>query len=419
MATMKKPARPQPENNGLNSIPARPRGIATRAARLDPIATTSDRSRPLIEPIVQSTVFAFDDLDAVDVFYTQSSTESHLYYRYGHPNAATLERLLADLDGGVAAVVASSGMAAITALVLSLCDAGDHLVLQLGAYGGTHVLARDDLARLGIEMTLSAGDADAVASSIRSNTRLVLLEALTNPLLRVPDIDAVARVCREHRCPLAVDSSFISPALLRPIEHGADVVIHSLPKYLGGHSAAMGGAIVGRADVADGVRLALSTQGATIGPFDAWMATQGIRTLPLRMRAHSENALAVATWLSSREGVCAVHYPGLPSHPDYELASRLLPNGHGGMIAFDLDGGAAAARTFLGSIGKHGIPFTPSLADLRTTASYPAGTSHRSLDAAERRDCGIGDGLIRLSVGIEDVDDIIAGLDAAIASITT
>lgn len=392
--------------------------VATRAVRAEGAETAGEgggRPRPLVEPIVQSTVFAFDDLEAVERHYRGELGESFLYYRSGHPNAAALQRLLADLEGGEAAALAASGMAAIAALALSRCRAGDHVVVHEGAYGGTYALAREDFARLGIEVSFAAGEAEAVAAALRPTTRLVLLEAMTNPLLRVPDIAGVAAALRGRDLLLAVDASFASPALLRPLEHGARAVVHSLAKYVGGHSAAMGGAVVGGRELIESVRRTLNSQGGTIGPFDAWMAMQGARTLPRRMRAHSANALAVARWLEARSDVRAVHYPGLASHPDHARARALYPDGFGGMVSFDLAGGEPAARSFLARIGRCGIPFSPSLADVRSTVSYPAGTSHRQLPADERRAAGIGDGLIRLSVGIEDAADVVASLEGALA----
>lgn len=407
MAPMSTDQKPTPANR-------RSPAIATLAARLAPATARDSLSHPLIEPIVQSTVFTFDNLEALEEFYTQTAISSHIYYRYGHPNAATLERAVAELDGADDAVTTASGMAAIWAVVAATCATGDQVVIQAGAYGGTYALARHDFERFGVEATFAGGDAEAIAAAMTPRTQLVLVEAITNPLLRVPDVAAIAGVVHERGARLVVDSSFASPALIRPLDLGADVVVHSLPKYIGGHSAAMGGAISGRTDVIAACRQSVMTQGNTIGPFDAWMALQGLRTLPLRMRAHSENALTVARWLEERDGVAGVNYPGLASHPDHAIATRLLRNGFGGMVSFDLDGGVDAARSFLARAGDAGIPFSPSLADLRTTVSYPAATSHRSLEATERYAAGIGDGLIRLSVGIEAAEDIIASLDASI-----
>jgi cystathionine gamma-synthase len=250
---------------------------------------------------------------------------------------------------------------------------------------------------------------------MRPTTKVVHVESLSNPLLRCPDLAALAELAHRRAAVFSVDNTFASPALLRPVEHGADVVTHSLAKYLGGHSVAVGGIAVGRADLMSKARDSLVHWGGTLGAMDAWMTLHGMKTLGLRMRAHAENGLAVGRALESWPDVARVYYPGLPSHPDHAVAARLFGDGFGGMLSFDV-GSAAAARAFLGQIGRAGIPFSPSLADVRTTVSYPAGTSHRMLSADDRRAIGVTDGLIRLSVGIEERSDILADLERALAA---
>lgn len=390
--------------------------LTTRAARVGEPETRVGNAAPLADGIYQTTVWSFDDLAAVDDWYEGRSSDTYLYYRNGNPNTAALERAVAALEGAEAGVAAATGMGAISGVLLAVLQAGDHVVADRNVYGGTTVLLRVELARLGIETTfVESTDLAQVESAFRPSTKLVHVESLSNPLLRCPDLNGLATLAHARGALLSVDNTFASPALLRPIEHGADVVTHSLAKYLGGHSTTFGGVAVGSKALIATTRDRLTRIGATIGAFDAWLTVQGIKTLGLRMRAHSESGLGVARGLEARSDVARVYYPGLPAHPDYANATRLFVGGFGGMLAFDV-GSAAAARAFLGAIGKAGIPFSPSLADVRSTVSYPAGTSHRALSPDERQAIGVTDGLIRLSVGIEDAADVLADLDRALAA---
>jgi cystathionine gamma-synthase len=392
------------------------RAFETWTARIGEGSAPVGSARPLAEPIYQTTVWGFDDLAAVDDWYEGRSPDTFLYYRNGNPNTVGLERAVADLEGAEAGVAAASGMAAIAGALLAVLEAGDHVVADRNVYGGTVVLLRTELARLGIESTLvESTDLGAVEAAMRPNTKVLHVESLSNPLLRCPDLAALAALARAGGAVFSVDNTFASPALLRPIEHGADVVTHSLAKYLGGHSVAVGGVAVGRSDLIARARDRLTRIGGTIGALDAWLSVQGIKTLGLRMRAHAENGLTVGRTLESWPDVRRVYYPGLASHPDHPVAARQFGDGYGGMLSFDV-GSAAAARAFLGEIGRAGIPFSPSLADVRTTVSYPAGTSHRMLSAQERAAIGVTDGLIRLSVGIEAPSDILADLERAVAA---
>jgi cystathionine gamma-synthase len=388
--------------------------FGTRAARLGETGAKVGSAAPLADAIYQTTVWSFDDLEAVDDWYEGRSSDTFLYYRNGSPNTVALETAVAELEGAEAGVAAASGMAAIAGSLLAVLQQGDHVVADRNVYGGTVVLLRNEFARLGIETTfVESTDLAAVRAAIQPSTKVVHVESLSNPLLRCPDIASLARIAHENGAFLSVDNTFASPALLRPIEHGADMVTHSLAKYLGGHSTAVGGVAVGRRDLMAPTRDRMTRIGATIGSLDAWLTVQGMKTLALRMRAHADNGLAVARGLEARDDVTRVYYPGLESHPDHAMASSLFGAGFGGMLSFDV-GSGPAARAFLGAIGKAGIPFSPSLADVRTTVSYPAGTSHRMLAPVERLAIGVTDGLIRLSVGIEDSSDILADLDRAL-----
>jgi cystathionine beta-lyase/cystathionine gamma-synthase len=388
-------------------------GLGTRAAHAA-TARSAGVAQPLVQPLYQSTVFRFDSVAQVDAVY-QGEESGHVYYRMGTPNSTALEAAVAELEGAESGVAAASGMGTISALLLALAKAGDHLVADRHAYGGTYGLLTGDLPRLGIEATLvDVSDLAAVRAALRPNTRALLVETLSNPTLRVADVPGLVAVARERGIPVLVDNSFTSPVLIRPIEHGADVSWHSLAKYLGGHSSGMGGIAVGRLDLIEAARQKVVHLGASLGPFDAWMVGQGLPTLSLRVDRHSTNALAVAGFLAEHRGVSRVLYPGLPSHRDHDLATRLFGGRYGGMIAFSVKGGRSGAEEFLRSLDL--IAFAPSLADVRTMVSYPVATSHRGLPPATLQAMDIDAGLIRLSVGIEDVDDIIADLDRALAA---
>lgn len=387
-------------------------GLRTRAARAG--SYVGPDGSPLVPAIEQSTVGRYGSLEALEAVY-DGSANGYVYYRNGHANAATLEGAVADLERAPAAAAAASGMAAILAAWLSVVSAGDHVLADRRVYGGTHALLTQELPRLGVAATLvDAGDPAAVRAAVGPRTRLLHLEALSNPTVRVADLPALAALARELGLVVVVDSTFASPALLRPLEHGADIALHSLAKYLGGHASAVGGILAGRHELVTAARARLVALGATLGPFDAWLALHGLRTLPLRMRAHSENASAAAAFLAAHPRVSRVEHPSLPGHPQRALAARLFPHGTGGVLAFEVDGARdGAARLVRRLAGR--IPLAPSLADVATTLSYPAGTSHRALSRAERELAGVTDGLLRLSAGIEDPEDLLADLAFGLA----
>ncbi len=385
--------------------------LATRAAHAA-LAREPGVARPLIQPLYQSTVFTFDSVAQVDAVYAGTSP-GHVYYRMGTPNTAALEHTMASLESGEAAIAAASGMGAISALVLALAGAGDHLVADRHVYGGTHALLTQELPRLGIEVTLvDVADLSAVEAACRPHTRALLVETLSNPTLRVSDVPGLVALGHAQGIPVVVDNTFTTPWLIRPLELGADVVWHSLAKYLGGHSAGMGGIAAGRLDLIEATRARVVHFGTSLGSFDAWLIGHGLATLAVRMARHSQNALAVAGFLDQHPAVERVLYPGLPAHPDHDLACRLFGSQFGGMVSFSLKGGAEAARAFLQSLEL--IAFAPSLADVTTTVSYPVATSHRGLPEATLQAMGIDSGLLRLSVGIEDAEDILAELDRAL-----
>ncbi len=328
-----------------------------------------------------------------------------------------LEETLAALEFAPSCAVAASGMAAISSVFLALLGAGDHIVADQNVYGGTFALLTLDLPQIGIEVSLvDAQDHAAVASAFKPNTKLLHLESLSNPTLRVADLPALIALGKAHGARVSVDNTFASPALMNPGTHGADVVVHSLAKYIGGHGAVMGGAVIGNSDVVELARGKLLRLGGTMAAFDAWLALMGLKTLPLRMRAHSSNASRIARFLEAHPQIARVDHPSLPSHPQHDLAARLYPHGTGGMMALELHGGYDAASSFVKALaGK--IPLAPSLADVSSTLSYPARTSHRALTPEARAGIGVTDGLLRLSVGIEDADDLERDLEVALSEL--
>ena len=372
-------------------------------------------TRPLAPPLHLSSVFETPTLDVTERAM-EGDVGHYVYSRTNNPTVVAFEATVATLEGAEAAVATGSGMAAISALLLALLAPGDHAVAADDLYGTTQTLLTGPLARLGISVTLvDAADPSAVSAAIRPNTRLLFVETVSNPLMRVADVPQLAEIAHDSGALLAVDASFTSPALSRPLTQGADVVLHSATKYLGGHSDVTSGILAANAEVAERVRSVRTTFGGICSPLDAWLALRGIKTLALRLERHSSNALAVAGMLCSARGVRRVYYAGLPDDPHHDLAQRLLPSGTGGMLAFELEGGRAAVERFLAAVSM--IRFAASLADTATTISYPALTSHRAMPKAQRERLGITDGLLRLSAGIEAVEDIRADLERGMAAV--
>lgn len=368
---------------------------------------------PLGGAIHQSTVGVHPDLVTSDRLLS-GEEHGYSYYRFGHHNGDQLDSTVAALEGAEAAVSAASGMAAISAIFLANSVAGDHVIVDTNAYGGTRVMCETDLPRFGVDVSfVDLTDIDAVAAAVTPKTTMLFIEAMSNPTLRVPDLDALTALAADVGITTAVDATFVSPAVLQPIAHGADLVVHSIPKYLGGHSVAMGGIVSGPRERIDEIRHFIIRSGGTLGPFDAWLAHLGIKTLPLRMAAHSENAIQIAAVLDSHGAVRETNHPSLVTHPDHEVALRLCPNGTGGMLSFTLAEGFAAASAFIAAVHDD-IPLAPSLGDVATTVSHPASSSHRNLDASVRESLGIGDGLLRLSVGIEDGGDLVSTITTAL-----
>jgi cystathionine beta-lyase/cystathionine gamma-synthase len=375
------------------------------------------RSTPLVPPLYQSSVYCLPDLDALD--QVMNGEESgYIYARDGHPNAHRLARRLADMEEAGWAVVCGSGMGAVSAAILAHAQQGDRLLASNRLYGRTTQLLTQELTRFGLTSTLvDTTDLGRVEEALRDGgARMLLVETLSNPLLRLADLPSLASLAHAHNCLLLVDNTFATPGLCRPLALGADLVLESLTKVIGGHSDVTLGVLCGgrpekaAAEQAAQVAQVVSIWGLAAPPFDCWLTERSLDTLPLRLRAACDNALALADWLARQSSVRQVTYPGRPDHPDHELACRLFGTAWAGrelfgtMLCFELSGGRDAVNRFMRQ--APGIPFSPSLGNTTTTCSHPASTSHRYVSPAERKRQGIGDGLVRLSVGIEDLDHI-------------
>jgi cystathionine beta-lyase/cystathionine gamma-synthase len=362
------------------------------------------QSTPLVPPLYQSSVYILPDLDALDRIMN-AEAPGFIYARDGHPNARQLADQLAALEGASWAVVCGSGMAAISAVVLATVSQGERIVASNRLYGRTTQLFKEELPRFGVEATLvDVNDLAAVRAALDRPAKLLFVETMSNPLLRLVDVAALAELAEERGCRLVVDNTFATPVLCRPLELGADFVMESLTKMIGGHSDVTLGVLGGRADLLAETTRTVSIFGLASNPFDCWLAQRGLATLPLRIKAASANAAALADWLAAQPGVSRVIYPGRADHPDHVLAGRLLSGGYGNMLCFELEGGREAVNRFM-RLAK-GVSFSPSLGNTTTTCSHPATTSHRYVSPAEKRRQGISDGLIRLSVGVEELEDI-------------
>jgi cystathionine beta-lyase/cystathionine gamma-synthase len=359
---------------------------------------------PVVPPIVQSATFAGGLDPAADLLYT----------RYGNnPTQAAVGRKIAELEEMEAGAVFGSGMGAMAMTLLALTQKGDHIVASEHLYGATRRFLEEELPRRGVTATFAGlGRTTAWRKAIRKSTRLLYFELPTNPTLRVPDPRPLAGLAREHGLPLVMDATFATPVLMRPAEHGVDVVIHSATKYLGGHSDLIAGAVAGQADVVEEIVSMMRLYGPSLDPHAAWLLDRGIRTLAVRMERHCENAAAVAGFLESHDRVASVSYPGLASHPEHELASDLFDVGYGGMVGFVVEGGGDAADRLMRALRL--IHVAPSLGGVESLASQPRYTSHAGVSPAGRAEMGIPDGFIRLSVGLEDSEDLLADLGRAL-----
>jgi cystathionine beta-lyase/cystathionine gamma-synthase len=389
-------------------------GFATRAIRAAS-RTPAVAQPPVNVPIYQTSTFEFETAAALaDVL--EFRAPGHSYSRYSNPTHAAFEAAIAELEGAEAAVATASGMAAIHAAILSLMRSGDEVLAPRNLYGGTFALLRRVLDRYGIGHRFApATDLAAYEAAIGPRTRLIWAETIANPTVDVADIAALSEMARRHAVPLVVDNTFASPYLCNPLALGADLVVHSATKYIGGHSDLVAGVVAGSAEAVAAVRHMVINTGGNAQPLEAFLALRGLKTLGLRMERHSRNALSVATALEGQPAFARVLYPGLRSHPQHELACRLLRDGMaGGMMAIELAGGRRAGEAFLErlSVAVHAT----SLGSVETLCSHPASSSHRQFSEDELAEAGLSPGLVRVSIGLEDAEDLVADLSAAAAA---
>ena len=372
------------------------------------------KDAPITPDITVGSASGYPDLETLDA----AMAEHRGYGRWGTENHRQLEAALASLESNglnvkLDAVVVGSGMAAIAVALMSELGAGDHVVAAHDCYGTTLTFLRDDLARFGITSTiLDFQDLDAVRRALTDRTRVLLCEICTNPLIRVPDLEALAKIAHDAGALLVVDNTVPTPALSQPFRWGADVVIYSATKNLSGHADVIGGAVLGKPAWIESARAFAHTTGPTLGPFDAWLTLRGIRTLAIRMARHSANALTLARVLQENKAVSRVHYPELETSPFCARARRLLPAGAGALLSFELAGDKAALESMVHRLKI--VRLMPSLGNVATTLSHPASTSHRGLTPEQRAASGISDGLVRCSVGLEHPDDLVADFDQAL-----
>ena len=374
----------------------------------------TDTHRSLSPPLYRSSTFAFPDAESAFAIH-EGLEPGYFYGRMSNPTQAALEAVLADLEGGEDALVMASGMAAISTSLLSLLSSGDHIVAPRPLYASTDHLMCDFLAPLGIATSfVDSTDRAAWQADIRPETKVLYVETPANPTLNITDLSSVAKIAREHGLTSIADNTFATPFNQRPLEHGIDVVVHSATKYLGGHGDLLAGAIVGSAETISRCRWKTTKLlGGIIAPDVAWLVLRGLRTLPVRMDRHNENALSVARYLSENKRIITVRYPGLDSHPGHDTAVRQM-SGFGGIVSFEVED-AAAGKRLIDSLQLCALAV--SLGDTRTLIQHSASMTHASIPKAEREHAGLRDGLLRLSVGLERATDIIEDLDQALTQV--
>lgn len=381
------------------------RGFATRSVREGQQRTNENEHS---EPIFPTSSYVFSSAAEAAARFS-GEQPGNIYSRFTNPTVRTFQDRLASLEGAECCVATASGMSAITATILGLLKTGDHIVSSRSIFGTTTVLLNNIIDKLGIKTTfVELSDLSAWQHAIKPETKLLFLETPSNPLTELVDINALSAIAHEHGCLLAVDNCFCTPALQQPIALGADIVIHSATKYIDGQGRCMGGAVCGTNDVVgDGVFGFLRSAGPTMSAFNAWVFLKGLETLQLRMNAHSAAALELALWLEQQPEVARVYYPGLESHPQYTLAKSQQSAG-GGLLSFELHGGKKEGWRLIDATKL--LSITANLGDTKSTITHPASTTHGRLTDEERARSGISDGLIRVAVGLEDVDDIKADI---------
>jgi cystathionine beta-lyase/cystathionine gamma-synthase len=387
-------------------------GFSTRAIHAG--EQRDPQTGAITTPIYQTSNFAFTSTQEL-LAYNRGEASAYIYTRYGNPTLKAVETKMVALENGDDAAVFASGMAAITTAILPLVEQGDHIVASRDIYGGTFNFLNTILPRFGITTSfVDATKIEVITEAIQSNTKLLFCESPTNPTLKLVDLVQLAKLGREHALPVIFDNTFATPINQHPARWGIEIIVHSATKYLGGHNDLMAGVVIGPTDYIQSVKELLKIFGGVLDPHAAWLLLRGLKTLPLRVHRHNQTSLQVAKYLEDHDKVRHVYYPGLESHPQYSLAKTQM-QGYGGVISFELKGDYAAASRFVDNMKAAFI--TPSLGGVETLITQPSTTSHYHLDSQERKNAGISDELIRLSVGLEDFEDILSGLDHAFTTI--
>lgn len=387
-------------------------------AGLDTLAIRAGVSRTAegehCEPIFTTSSYVFSNSAEAAARFSGEQA-GNVYSRYTNPTVRTFEERIAALEGGEAAVAMASGMAAILSTCMALLKAGDHIVCSRSVFGTTTVLFTRYLEKFGVQVDLvPLTELDAWQSALKPNTRFLFLETPSNPLCDIADIEALAKLAHGNGSLLVVDNCFCTPALQRPLEFGADIIVHSATKYLDGQGRCLGGAVVGKGDTMAEILGFVRTCGPTMSPFNAWVFSKGLETLRLRMEAHSSNAMAIATWLDEQEQVEKVYYAGLPAHPGHQLALK-QQRAFGGVLSFCVKGDQAASWRFIDAVRM--MSLTANLGDVKTTIVHPATTTHGRLTDEDKATAGISGNLIRLSIGLEDKADLIRDLNLGFAAL--
>jgi O-succinylhomoserine sulfhydrylase len=386
-------------------------GFNTRAIRAGQVRSAEGEHS---EALLLTSSYVFQNAAQAAARFAQTE-EGNIYSRFTNPTVRNFEERLAALEGGEKCVATASGMGAILSTCLGLLKAGDHVVASKSLFGATVTVFHQILSKFGVETTfVTQTEIDDWQRAIKPNTKLLFLETPSNPLTEIADIRALADLAHAHNCWLIVDNCFCTPVLQLPLALGADLVIHSATKYLDGQGRCLGGAVVGPESLTKEIFSIIRSGGPSMSPFNAWVFLKGLETLSLRMKAHCDNAMQIARWLEQQAAVETIYYPGLPSHPQYELAKR-QQHGAGGIVSFELRGGKQAAWQLIDATQM--ISITANLGDTKTTITHPATTTHGRLTEEQRQAANIRDGLIRISVGLEEVKDIQADLERGLAGL--
>lgn len=390
------------------------KSIMTKLARLGEKSPKSTSS-PKTLPIYMSSSFSFDDVESLERIYSGEDS-GYIYSRISNPGHDALKEVMVSIEEGEDAQVYSSGMAAITMSILAHIKSGDHIIAANVLYGGTYQFLKEELAKFNIEVTFIDTNMNELEECFKDNTKLVYIETISNPLMEVVDLRSVSEKCHKHNAKLIVDNTFATPVICKPLTLGADIVVYSGTKYLCGHSDMTAGIVVSDKETIEKISHTGCLYGPTMSVFDSWLLIRSLRTLELRVRKHSDNALKLAEFLDKHEKVEKVYYPGLSSSESSNIVKELFTEGvNGGMLAVDLVGGEKAVCDIIETLES--IKFVPSLAGVATSLSFPARTSHRALNDEELQKAGISKGLLRISTGLEDINDIIREFDEALKKI--